>query len=88
MHCKYCGASLSNLSSVCPNCGRLMDSDQLRIKKEINGYNNPYVQRLNEINKKGYREEHKVNNNRIGILLIIGLLLIVLIIFLVTLLNG
>ena len=80
MHCKYCGASLSNLSSVCPNCGRLITKEQQRIKKDINGFNNPYIKRLNELNKKEYRKENIKDNKIKGILLIIIILLIILLI--------
>ena len=77
MHCKYCGASLSNLSSICPNCGKLITSEQQKIKKEINGYNNPYVKRLNELNKNEYRKEFNKDNKIKGYLIILSILLIV-----------
>ena len=80
MHCKYCGSSLSNLSNICPNCGRLMSNEQLKIKKDINGYNNPYVQRLNELNKKEYETNNKVNNSIRGIAIIIITLLVLIVI--------
>ena len=80
MKCKYCGCSLSKLSSVCPNCGRLMDFEQMKLRKEINGYNNPYVNRLNELNKKEYRKEGKVNTNFKGIATILIILLIVILV--------
>ena len=59
MHCKYCGSSLWKLSNICPNCGRLITNEQMKLKKEINGYNNPYINRLNELNKKEYENKGK-----------------------------
>ena len=88
MHCKYCGAALSKLSNTCPNCGRLMDSDQLRLKKDMNGYNNPYVSRLNELNKKEYRKEHNENNSIIGIAVILGFLLFIICMAIVVFINN
>lgn len=52
MKCKYCGYSLANNSATCPHCGMLMSDDQLKRRKEINGYNNPYMQRLNKLNEE------------------------------------
>ena len=88
MHCKYCGSSLSNLSNLCPNCGRLISNEQQKIKKDMNGYNNPYVQRLNELNKKEYETNNKANNNIKGIVIIIGTILLISLIAIVILLNN
>ena len=64
MHCKYCGHALSNLSAICPNCGMLMSNEQMKMRKEINGYNNPYVQRLNKLNENfKYKEPNNGKNN-------------------------
>ena len=88
MHCKYCGCSLSKLSNVCPNCGRLMDSEQLKLKKDINGYDNPYVNRLNELNKKEYRKEHKENNSIMGIAIILGVMLFIIIMAIIVFVSN
>lgn len=80
MNCKYCGASLSKLSSVCPRCGNLITEEQQKIKKEINGFNNPYINRLNELNKKEYRKENIKDNKIKGVLFIIIVLLIIILI--------
>ena len=80
MHCKYCGSSLSNLSNVCPNCGRLITIEQQKIKKDINGFNNPYVNRLNELNKKEYINNNIKNNKIKGIALIIIIILLIFVI--------
>lgn len=61
MRCKYCGHALSNNQATCPNCGMLMTEEQLKRRKELNGYNNPYMQRLNKINED--RIKHKLYEN-------------------------
>ena len=61
MKCKYCGYSLSNNSATCPHCGMLMTQDQLKRRKEINGYNNPYMERLNKLNEE--KIKNKLYNN-------------------------
>ena len=83
MKCKYCGFALSNSSATCPHCGMLMTEDQLRRRKELNGYNNPYMERLNRLNKEKEKynlEEEKEPKNINGLLLIIGILVVILII--------
>src|SRR5574344_46831 len=89
MTCKYCGHALSNNSQICPNCGRLMDKDQLKLKKEINGYNNPYMQRLNKLNAN---MEYKLNKNNDtkskGIVYIIMALLIIIILAIIIYINN
>ena len=52
MQCRKCGYSLSNNRATCPNCGTLMSQDQLRLKRELNGANNPYMERLNKLKKE------------------------------------
>ena len=61
MKCKYCGHALSNNKATCPNCGMLMTDEQLKIRKELNGYNNPYMQRLNKLNED--KIKHKLYDN-------------------------
>lgn len=86
MKCKYCGYSLSNNSAICPHCGMLMDEEQLKNRKEMNGYNNPYMQRLNKLNEEKIKnklfESEQIKN--IGGYIFIVIVLIVLTIICVT----
>lgn len=61
MKCKYCGFALATNSATCPHCGMLMTQDQLKRRKEINGYNNPYMERLNKLNEE--KIKNKLYNN-------------------------
>lgn len=83
MKCKYCGYSLSNNSPICPHCGMLMTEEQQKKRKELNGYNSPYMERLNKLNKE--KEENKLFeseqiNNVGGYILIVVVLIILTII--------
>lgn len=83
MKCKYCGYSLSNNSAVCPHCGMLMSDEQLKRRKELNGYNNPYMERLNKLNEdkiKNKLYENEQTKNIGGYILIVSILIIVTII--------
>ena len=71
MKCKYCNHALSNNQATCPHCGMLMTEDQLKRKKELNGYNNPYMQRLNELNKNKYKLEKNEEPKNVKQILII-----------------
>jgi len=68
MVCKRCGHALGSNSAVCPNCGTMMSEDQLRSRKNMNGANNPYMNRLDEIRNKNImnRNEEKTNTNVVG----------------------
>ena len=61
MHCKYCGTALSKNSPICPKCKRLMTAEQLEMRKEMNGVNNPFVQRLEKLAYE--KEKYKLENN-------------------------
>ena len=61
MHCKYCGTSLSKNSPICPKCKRIMSKDQLEMRKEMNGVNNPYMQRLEKLGFE--KDKYKLANN-------------------------
>ena len=78
MHCKNCGHALSLNSAVCPFCGMLMSSEQMKRRKEINGYNNPYMQKLNKINKDSYKYKLDKNENtsNIGAMIFIVVVII------------
>ncbi len=82
MKCKHCGYALSNNSPLCPHCGMLMSEEQLKRRKQINGYNNPYMERLNELNKKkiddNIEEQKKVNTIKAD-LIILGIVIIIII---------
>ena len=83
MKCKYCGYALANNSATCPHCGMLMTEDQLKKRKEINGYNNPYMQKLNQLNKEKIENklyESEQTKNISGYLLIVIAIIIVIII--------
>lgn len=83
MKCKYCGYSLSNNSATCPHCGMLMTNEQLKRRKELNGYNNPYMERLNKLNEEKIKnklyEKEQIKNIG-GYILIVAVLIIVTII--------
>lgn len=81
MQCKYCGHALSNISAICPNCGMLMTQEQMKMRKEFNGYNNPYVQRLNKLNQNfKYKESNNGKNNSMESAIFITLILVIVII--------
>ena len=81
MKCRKCGHALSNNRATCPNCGTLMTQEQLRLKKDINGINNPYMERLNQLNKEKIKnkiEENEEPNNIKQMLIIIAIILLLL----------
>ncbi len=83
-NCKRCGHALPSNSTLCPNCGAMMDSRQLEIKKALNKNNNNYIDRLDSIRNKNLmnKNEEKSNTNIIGyaIFVIAGVLLVAIII--------
>ena len=83
-NCKRCGHALPSNSTLCPNCGAMMDSRQLEIKKALNKNNNNYIDRLDSIRNKNFmnKSEEKSNTNIIGyaIFVIAGVLLVAIII--------
>ena len=89
LKCKHCGHALSNNSPICPHCGMLMSEEQLKRRKELNGYNNPYMQRLNKLNEERLKYKIEENEEHINIGAIIVIIAIVLIVILIAiLLNG
>lgn len=91
MKCEYCGTSLKTLDATCPNCGRLMNKEQLAIRKEMNGINNPYINRLNDLNKESlqYKLSKKEDNNKVkAAIFIIIILLVILLIALLKYLSS
>ena len=82
MKCKYCGYALPKNSPVCPHCKRIMSKDQLEIRKELNGANNPYAERLEKLNYDMYKNKIEENEQHINIkpyVIIILILLAILI---------
>ena len=79
MKCKKCGHALSNNSVLCPFCGTLMTEEQLKRRKELNGYNNRYIERLNKLNedKIKYKLEENEEPKNIGSSFIIVLIIII-----------
>lgn len=67
-NCKRCGHALPSNSTLCPNCGTMMDSKQLEIKKSLSNKNNVYLERLDSIRNKNImnKNEEKSNTNIIG----------------------
>jgi uncharacterized membrane protein YvbJ len=58
MRCKKCGHALGSMKAICPNCGALMNEEQMKYRKEMNGVNNPYMQKLfNMSENKKYKED-------------------------------
>lgn len=89
MKCKFCGHSLSLNQATCPNCGMLMDNEQLKRKKELNGENSPYMQKLNELNKNKYKLEKNEDPKTIKqILVIIAILLFIILLGIICLSRG
>jgi len=83
MKCRRCGYALSNNRATCPNCGTLMSEEQLKLKKEINGINNPYMERLNKLNQEKIKNNLQKNEEPKSIkqtLIIIGILLLILLV--------
>ena len=78
MKCKYCGSALSKNVAYCPNCKRMLSDEQLQIRKELNGYNNPYMERLNKLgqDKIKYNLKPKEEPKTIKQLLVILLILL------------
>lgn len=89
MKCKYCGAALDYKKAICPKCGKLLTPDQMQERKEYNGYNNPYAQRLDELNKKyNYKVEKNSDNKTIGISIgIVAILILITVIAVVIFIN-
>lgn len=91
MKCKHCGYALSNNSAICPHCGMLMSDDQLKRRKEINGYNNPYMQTLNELNKKKIEDGIEENKKSFSIksdLIILGIVILIIILAIIIYMNN
>ncbi len=82
MKCKYCGYALPKNSAVCPHCKRMLTKEQLEERKEMNGINNPYVQRLEKISYDMYKNKIEKNENHISITPYVVILLIVLFVIL------
>ena len=84
MRCEFCGHALGSNDAYCHNCGRLISKEQMKERKQMNKGLNPYVKRLNELNKNSdrYKKDEDDNtsnrNNKVFILIFI-LLIIVLI---------
>ena len=82
MKCKYCGFALSNNRATCPHCGMLMTQEQLKTRKEMNGYKNPYMEVLDKLNKQ--KIENKLYENEqpknVGGYLIVAIAIILVII--------
>ncbi len=89
MNCNYCGHALSKNSPVCPHCKRIMSEEQLELRKEMNGVNNPYMERLNKLGRDKIKYNLFSNEQPINIkayLVIIAI--IILIIILAFVLQG
>lgn len=82
MHCKYCGTALSKNSPICPKCKRIMTKEQLDIRKEINGVNNPYMERLEKIKYDMFKNNIEKNEQHISVKPYIIILTIILVIVL------
>ena len=81
MKCKYCGYSLSKNSPICPHCKRIMTEEQLEIRKELNGVNNPYMERLEKIKYDMFKNKIEKNEQHISIkpyIIILAILLFIL----------
>ena len=81
MKCRNCGNALSNNSAICPICGMLMTNDQLKMRKELNGFNNQYMQRLNKLGEDKLKynlvENEENNSSNIKAIVIITIIIVV-----------
>lgn len=67
-NCRKCGHALPSNSALCPNCGAMMDSKQLAIKKSLANPQNAYLEKLESIKNKNImnRNEETSNTNIVG----------------------
>lgn len=67
-NCRKCGHALPSNSALCPNCGAMMDSKQLAIKKSLANSQNAYLEKLESIKNKNImnRNEETSNTNIVG----------------------
>lgn len=67
-NCRKCGHALPSNSALCPNCGAMMDSKQLAIKKSLANPQNTYLEKLESIKNKNImnRNEETSNTNIVG----------------------
>ena len=91
MKCKYCGFALSLNQATCPHCGMLMSEDQLKRKKQLNGHNNAYMDRLNKLNEQKIKYklyENEQPKNIIGSIAIVAVIILIAIIAVVIYMSG
>ncbi len=67
-NCRKCGHALPSNSALCSNCGAMMDSKQLAIKKSLANPQNAYLEKLESIKNKNImnRNEETSNTNIVG----------------------
>ena len=78
MKCKYCGEAIPSKLAYCPKCKRMLSDEQLTMRKEMNGYKNPYMQRLEKLNEDKLKYNLKENEEPINIKAIIYIIIILL----------
>ena len=84
MFCKKCGNPLPSEGAICKFCGTAMNQEQVNLMhQENNGQNfRPELktERFGQESKIEYREDNKVNDNKlIGIFIIGGVVLFIII---------
>lgn len=84
MHCKECGCAIPSTTRICPNCGRMATSSQMR---ELKQFNKDYDVNTSNIRKNNYKEQENKKNIK-GVLFVPIVLLIIVIIALIKLISG
>ena len=90
MHCKRCGKAIGTDRGICPFCGEMLTSDQMKIYEQDKKESMKKVELITE----KYGNEHVVfessssnENKLIGVLIVLGVLVILAVIALIIVLN-
>ena len=85
MNCKYCGYPIPKAAAICPHCKRMLTQEQLKQRKEMNGYMTPYAERIEKLQYEMHKNNIEKNEQHINIkpyaLILIVLLIIILIVW-------
>ena len=81
MKCSYCGYPIPKAAAICPHCKRMLTQEQLKERKEMNGYMTPYAERIEKLQyemhkNKIEKNEHHINVKPYAIILIILLVIL------------
>ena len=90
MHCKRCGKAIGTDRGICPFCGAMLTSEQMKIYEQDKKDNMKKVELITEKygNERVYFEKSNQNENKlVGILVVLGVLVLLAIIALIIVLN-